>query len=94
MLSDLALYYEAMMAGQNPKATLEFYQKQNLLPAVKMAMLEDRILTMLLDEKINTSSESKSEKPKATKAVKELKEGEEKSKKAPAKKTTAKKEEK
>ena len=89
-----ALYYEAMMAGQNPKATLEFYQKQNLLPAVKMAMLEDRILTMLLDEKINTSSESKSEKPKATKAVKELKEGEEKSKKAPAKKTTAKKEEK
>lgn len=89
-----ALYYEAMMAGQNPKATLEFYQKQNLLPAVKMAMLEDRILTMLLDEKINTSSESKSEKPKATKAVKESKEGEEKSKKAPAKKTTAKKEEK
>ena len=89
-----ALYYEAMMAGQNPKATLEFYQKQNLLPAVKMAMLEDRILTMLLDEKINTSSESKSEKPKATKAAKESKEGEGKSKKAPAKKTTAKKEEK
>ena len=91
-----ALYYEAMMAGQNPKATLEFYQKQNLLPAVKMAMLEDRILTMLLDEKINTASKSedKETKPKATKAVKELKEGEEKSKKAPAKKTTAKKEEK
>lgn len=89
-----ALYYEAMMAGQNPKSTLEFYQKQNLLPAVKMAMLEDRILTMLLDEKINTasSSESKSEKPKATKATKEVKEGEEKPKKAPAKKTTKKEE--
>lgn len=96
-----ALYYEAMMAGQNPKATLEFYQKQNLLPAVKMAMLEDRILTMLLDEKNNTSSASKGsekaekvEKPKTTKTTKEPKEGEEKPKKAPAKKTTAKKEDK
>lgn len=89
-----ALYYEAMMAGQNPKATLEFYQKQNLLPAVKMAMLEDRILTMLLDEKLNADTESKETKPKATKATKEPKEGEEKPKKAPAKKTTAKKEEK
>lgn len=91
-----ALYYEAMMAGQNPKATLEFYQKQNLLPAVKMAMLEDRILTMLLDEKLNadSKSESKETKPKATKATKEPKEGEEKPKKAPAKKTATKKEEK
>lgn len=91
-----ALYYEAMMAGQNPKATLEFYQKQNLLPAVKMAMLEDRILTMLLDEKLNvdSKSESKETKPKATKATKESKEGEEKPKKAPAKKTATKKEEK
>lgn len=91
-----ALYYEAMMAGQNPKATLEFYQKQNLLPAVKMAMLEDRILTMLLDEKLNadSKSESKEAKPKATKATKEPKEGEEKPKKAPAKKTATKKEEK
>lgn len=91
-----ALYYEAMMAGQNPKATLEFYQKQNLLPAVKMAMLEDRILTMLLDEKLNadSKSEDKETKLKATKATKEPKEGEEKPKKAPAKKTTTKKEEK
>lgn len=91
-----ALYYEAMMAGQNPKATLEFYQKQNLLPAVKMAMLEDRILTMLLDEKLNadSKSESKETKPKATKTTKEPKEGEEKPKKAPAKKTATKKEEK
>lgn len=91
-----ALYYEAMMAGQNPRATLEFYQKQNLLPAVKMAMLEDRILTMLLDEKLNadSKSESKETKPKATKTTKEPKEGEEKPKKAPAKKTATKKEEK
>lgn len=93
-----ALYYEAMMAGQNPKATLEFYQKQNLLPAVKMAMLEDRILTILLDEKVNTVASSKSEdkdtKPKVAKTTKEAKDSEEKPKKAPAKKNTAKKEEK
>ncbi|RDU69923.1 trigger factor [Helicobacter cholecystus] len=85
-----ALYYEAMMAGQNPKATLEFYQKQNLLPAVKMAMLEDRILTMLLDEKINMASASKAsskeDKPKEIKG--------EKPKKTSTKKSTTKKEEK
>lgn len=62
-----ALYYEAMMAGQDPKAMLDFYQKNNLLPAVKMAMLEDRILTMLLDEKLNSTQASNEEKkPKTT----------------------------
>lgn len=76
-----ALYYEAMMAGQNPKAMLDFYQKQNLLPAVKMAMLEDRILTMLLDEKFNTDS------AKSSKTAKETKPAEEKAKKTSSKKT-------
>lgn len=57
-----ALYYEAMMGGQDPKAMLDFYQKNNLLPAVKMAMLEDRILTMLLDEKLNSTQETNKEK--------------------------------
>lgn len=73
-----ALYYEATMAGQDPKAMLDFYQKNNLLPAVKMAMLEDRILTMLLDEKLKstegssetktTGKTNKTEKAKATKS--------------------------
>lgn len=62
------LYYEAMMSGQDPKAMLDFYQKNNLLPALKMAMLEDKILTMLLDEKSNASSE-KSESPKEKKST-------------------------
>ncbi|WP_027327245.1 trigger factor [Helicobacter pametensis] len=64
------LYYESMMAGQDPKAMLEFYQKNNLLPAVKMAMLEDRILTMLLDEKLDASSAENAEgkKEEASKA--------------------------
>lgn len=61
-----ALYYEAMMAGQDPKAMLDFYQKNNLLPAVKMAMLEDRILTMLLDEKLNATQTSSEEKKTKT----------------------------
>lgn len=60
-----ALYYEAMMAGQDPKAMLNFYQQNNLLPAVKMAMLEDRILTMLLDEKLNSAQKSQDDKKKA-----------------------------
>lgn len=54
-----ALYYESMMAGQDPKMMLDFYQKNNLLPAVKMAMLEDRILTMFLDEKLNMNADKK-----------------------------------
>ncbi|CAM2882586.1 trigger factor [Helicobacter burdigaliensis] len=44
------IYYEAMAMGQDPKAMLEYYKNNNLIPAVKMAMLEDRILTNLLDK--------------------------------------------
>ena len=76
------LYYESMMAGQDPKAMLEFYQKNNLLPAVKMAMLEDRILTMLLDEKLNsTQTETKEAKPKTEKPKAEKQETQSKAKK-------------
>lgn len=45
------IFYEAMTLGQNPRAMLEHYKNNNLLPAVKMAMLEDRVLTNLLDSK-------------------------------------------
>ena len=45
------IYYEAMAIGQDPRAMLEHYKRNNLIPAVKMAMLEDRILTSLLDRK-------------------------------------------
>ncbi|ANV98139.1 trigger factor [Helicobacter enhydrae] len=59
------IYYEAMMSGQNPKQILEFYQKNNLLPAVKMAMLQDRFLVMLLDEKyaLSVSQETAESQP-------------------------------
>lgn len=49
------IYYEAMMMGQDPKAAIEYYQKSNLLPAIKMAMVEDRVLTFLLDSKLESS---------------------------------------
>ena len=45
------IYYEAMMMGQNPKEVLEYYQQNNLVPAIKMTMIEDRVLHYLLDEK-------------------------------------------
>ncbi len=54
------IYYEAMSMGQDPQQTFEYYQKQNLLPAIKMAMIEDRLLTKLLNDK-NEKSQSKEE---------------------------------
>ncbi|RDU72896.1 trigger factor [Helicobacter aurati] len=46
------LYYESMMSGQNPQEVIEHYRKNNLLPAIKMAMIEDRVITYLLDKSI------------------------------------------
>jgi trigger factor len=43
-----ALYYEALMSGQDPQQIIEYYQKNNLLPAVKMGMMEDRLFGKLL----------------------------------------------
>ena len=45
------IYYEAMAMGQDPKSVFDYYKNNNLIPAVKMAMLEDRILTNMLDKK-------------------------------------------
>ncbi len=43
-----AIYFEAMQQGQDPKKYLEYYQKQGLLPAIKMAMVEDKLFVKLL----------------------------------------------
>ena len=56
------IYYEALSMGQDPKQTFEYYQKNNLLPAIKMAMIEDRLLTKLLNDK----REKKEEKTEET----------------------------
>ena len=44
-----ALYYEALMSGQDPEALLKYYQKNNLFPAIKMGMIEDKLFAKLLD---------------------------------------------
>ncbi|RUM43619.1 MAG: trigger factor [Hydrogenimonas sp.] len=61
------IYYEAMMMGQDPQQTFEYYQKQNLLPAIKMAMIEDRVLSKLLNDKNekNKDQEENTEKEEA-----------------------------
>jgi trigger factor len=46
-----AVFYEALQMGRNPQEILQAYQQQGLLPAVKMAMIEDKLLTHLLDKK-------------------------------------------
>lgn len=74
------IYYEAMMMGQDPRATMEHYQKNNLIPAIKMTMIEDRVLQHLLDTKYEASKVKKASKDskntesqdeKKTKSVKE-----------------------
>ena len=65
-----AIYYESMMQGQNPKEVLEYYRSNNLIPAVKMAMIEDRVLHHLLDEKAGLLE---SKDPKASQSPKPAK---------------------
>ena len=46
------IYYEAMQTGQNPQEVLKQYQDDGYLPAIKMSMIEDKVITKLLDEKL------------------------------------------
>lgn len=79
------VYFEAMQYGQDPKQFVENYKKQGVLPAIKMAMIEEKLFMTLFknankkDEKaeketIKTATkktESKEEvKPKTTKKTK------------------------
>ena len=43
-----AIYYEAMMSGQDPQEVTKYYQDNNLLPAVKMGMIEDKLFGKML----------------------------------------------
>jgi trigger factor len=42
------LYYEALMNGQDPQKLIEYYQANNLIPVIKMGMMEDKLFTKLL----------------------------------------------
>jgi len=46
------IYYEAMQTGQNPQDVLKKYQEAGYLPAIKMSMIEDKVITKLFDEKL------------------------------------------
>jgi len=45
------IYYEAMMSGQDGQAVIKQYEEQGYLPAIKMSMLEQKVINKLLDEK-------------------------------------------
>ena len=45
------IYYEAMMTGQDGQAMIKQYEEQGYLPAIKMSMIEQKVITKLLDEK-------------------------------------------
>ncbi len=44
------IYFEAMQQGQDPKAYYEQYEKQGVLPAIKMSVIEDRLFTKLFSK--------------------------------------------
>jgi trigger factor len=45
------LYYEAMMQGQDGQALIKQYEEAGYLPAIKMSMIEQKVISKLLDEK-------------------------------------------
>jgi len=46
------IYYEAMQMGQDPQKAYEQYKEAGYLPAIQMSMVEDKVLTALLSEKL------------------------------------------
>ncbi len=42
------IYQEAMMSGQDPAQVIKYYEDNNLLPAVKMGMIEDKLFGKML----------------------------------------------
>lgn len=46
------IYYEAMQTGQDPQKAYEHYKSSGYIPAIQMSMVEDRVLSGLLNSKI------------------------------------------
>ncbi|MCD4667663.1 MAG: trigger factor [Sulfurimonas sp.] len=46
------IYYEAMQTGQDPKKTYDQYKDSGYLPAIQMSMVEDKVLSTLLNAKM------------------------------------------
>ncbi|OCL85363.1 Trigger factor [Aliarcobacter thereius] len=45
------LYFEALQMGQNPQEVIKQYQEAGYLPAIKMSIIEEKVLSKLFDEK-------------------------------------------
>ena len=52
------IYFEAMQQGQDPKQYYEYYEKQGLLPAIKMSVVEDRLFTKIFTKETSDKSEA------------------------------------
>ena len=46
------IYYEAMQMGQDPQAAFDQYKNAGYIPAIQMSMVEDKVLSSLLNSKI------------------------------------------
>ena len=46
------IYYEAMQTGQDPQKAYEQYKDAGYIPAIQMSMVEDRVLSTILNSKI------------------------------------------
>ncbi len=46
------IYFEALQTGQDPQQYLKQYEEQGLLPAVKMAIVEEKLFNKLFNEKV------------------------------------------
>ena len=46
------IYFEAMQMGQDPQKAYEQYKNAGYLPAIQMSMVEDKVLSGLLNSKM------------------------------------------
>ncbi len=46
------IYYEAMQTGQDPQKAYEHYKEAGYIPAIQMSMVEDRVLSTILNAKM------------------------------------------
>ncbi len=46
------IYYEAMQTGQDPQKAYDQYKNAGYLPAIQMSMVEDRVLSSMLNAKL------------------------------------------
>jgi len=46
------LYYEALMSGQDPQSVMKYYEEAGYIPAIKMSMLEQKVMTHIFNKKL------------------------------------------